>query len=150
MIKFTATVELAKKTATGIQVPETVVEQLCGGKRPPVKVTINDYTYQNTIAVMNGQYLLAVSAEVREKAGINAGDVVEVELALDTAPREVEVPSDLQEALDANSAAKIFFDSLSNSNKKRFIIPIDQAKTPETRTRRIEKAIIDLAENKKI
>lgn len=150
MIKFTATVELAKKTATGIQVPEAVVEQLCGGKRPPVKVKINDYTYQNTIAVMNGLYLLSVSAEVREKAGINAGDVVEVELALDTAPREVEVPSDLQDALDANSAAKISFDSLSNSNKKRFIIPIDQAKTPETRTRRIEKAIIDLAENKKI
>jgi hypothetical protein len=149
-IKFKATLLLSKKTATGVEVPEEVIEKLAGGKRPPVKVTINGYTYPNTIAVMNGVYMLSVSADVREKAGIQSGDKVEVQLELDTQPREVEIPLVLQKALSRNATAKKFFETLSNSNKKRFTIPIEQAKTDETRTRRVEKAILELAQHKKI
>jgi len=149
---FTFTTKLleARKTATGIQVPDEIVEKLGAGKRPPVKVTINGYTYRNTIAVMNGVFMLSVSADVREKSGVSGGDMIKVTLELDTAPREVEVPAALQKLLAKNKAAKAFFDSLSNSNKKRFIIPIEQAKTEETRNRRIQKAIEDLANNIKM
>lgn len=127
-IKFKATLLLSKKTATGVEVPEEVIEKLASGKRPPVKVTINGYTYPNTIAVMNGVYMLSVSADVREKARIQSGDKVEVQLELDTQPREVEIPLVLQKALAKNAKAKKFFETLSNSNKKRFTIPIEQAK----------------------
>ncbi|MXV51333.1 DUF1905 domain-containing protein [Pedobacter sp. HMF7647] len=149
-IKFKAELLLERKTATGIQVPEEIIEQLGNGKRPPVKATINAYTYSSTIGVMDGKFMLPVSASVREKAGVKAGDVVDVELQLDTEPREVEVPADLQQALDENAVAKSFFDTLSNSGKKRFTIPVEQAKAPETRAKRIEKAIADLEKQKKI
>jgi hypothetical protein len=149
-LKFKTTLLLSKKTATGVQVPEEVVEKLGGGKRPPVKVSINGYTYPNTIAVMNGVYMLSVSAEVREKTGVKSGDKIEVQLEHDTQPREVEVPADLQKVLSKNTSAKKFFETLSNSNKKRFTIPIEQAKTPETRTRRIEKAVAELSQQKKV
>ena len=149
-ITFTAELLTAKKTATGIEVPAQVIEQLGAGKRPPVKVTINNYTYPSTVAVMNGAFMLPVSAEVREKAGIKGGDMLEVSLEPDNQPRVIEAPADLQSALDGNPAAKQFFDSISNSNKKYYIAQIEQAKTPETRQRRIEKAIADLAQQKKI
>ena len=148
-IKFKTTLLLAGKTATGIEVPPDVVEKLATGKRPPVQVTINKYTYPSTIAVMNGAFMLPVSAEVREKAKIKSGDKIEVSVVLDTQPRVVELPADFQKALDKNAVAKKFFETLSNSNKKHFVIPITQAKTEETRNRRIEKAIADLLQQKK-
>ena len=147
-IKFKTTLLSARKTATGIQVPEEVVTKLGQGKRPPVKVTINGYTYRNTIAVMNGMFLLSVSAEVREKASVKSGDNIAVELELDTEPREVDLPADFKATLQRNAKAKTFFETLSNSNKKRFIIPIEQAKTTETRNRRIEKALSLLGQQK--
>lgn len=138
-----------KKTATGVKVPDELVRKLGAGKRPPVVVTINGYAYRNTIAVMNGTSTLSVSAEVREKAGLTDGDIITVELELDTQPREVAVPTDLQKELDKNEAARRFFETLSNSNKKRYIIPIELAKAEETRARRIKKAVADLADGKK-
>jgi hypothetical protein len=77
----------AGKTATGIQVPEAIVEQLGAGKRPPVKITINGYTYRSTVAVMGGKFMIGVSAEVRERAKVAGGDLVSVALELDKAPR---------------------------------------------------------------
>ncbi len=148
-INFTTTLLQAKKTATGICVPDDIVEQLGAGKKPPVKVTINGYTYRSTVAVMGGVFMLGVSAEVREKAGIKGGDKVTVDLELDTQPRELELPEDFKRALDKNNAAKTFFETLSHSNKQRFVLPIGLAKTEDTRQRRIDKAIIDLAEGKK-
>lgn len=146
---FKAILLQEKKTATGIQVPEAVVEKLGGGKRPPVKATINGYTYESTLGIMNGVAMLPVSAAVRDKAGVAAGDTVKVELELDSSTREVAIPADLKKALDKNAPAKSFFETLSNSNKKRYILPIEEAKTEETRTRRIEKTIAELTQQKK-
>src|SRR3712207_4820847 len=87
------------KNVTGIEVPPDVVQALGAGKRPSVKVTINGYTYRSTVAVMGGRYMVGVSAETRDKAKVAGGDVVDVELELDTAPREVSVPADFAEAL---------------------------------------------------
>lgn len=140
-MKFEATVELGGKTATGIEVPAEVVTALGKGKRPPVTVTINGHTYRSTIAVMGGRSMVGVSAENREQSGVAAGDVVSVDIELDTAPREVEVPADLQAALAADPAAHEHFENISNSKKRQLVDPIGQAKTAETRARRVAKAI---------
>lgn len=145
-MKFSATVQLNGKTATGIEVPRKVVDGLGSGKKPAVTVTIRGYTYRSTIASLDGKFMLPVSAEVREKAGIAAGDKVEVELELDTMPREVIVPSDFRAALDRDAQAKRLFDGLSYSNKRRLVLSIEEAKTAETRQRRIAKAVSTLHE----
>jgi hypothetical protein len=119
------------------------------GKKPPVIVTVNDFTYRNTIAVMGGKFMIGVSADIRSRTGIKGGDKVKVTLELDTKPREVEVPADFQRLLDKNSKARQFFETLSYSNKQRYVLPLGQAKTEETRQRRMEKAINDLIEGKK-
>jgi bacteriocin resistance YdeI/OmpD-like protein/uncharacterized protein DUF1905 len=147
-MKFRAEILLNGKTATGIEVPSDVVDALGSGKRPAVRVTLGDYGYLSTVAMMNGVYMLPVSAEVRANAGVGAGDQVEVGLELDTTPREVIVPDDLAAALAADEAAKTFFDSLSYSNKRRVVLPIEDAKTEETRQRRIAKSVEKLRANR--
>ena len=126
-MKFTATIEHSGKTATGIRVPPEVVEGLGAGRRPAVTVTFRGYTYRSTVATMGGVFMLPVSAEVRVGAGVVAGDEVDVEVELDTAPRELAIPEDVQQALDANSAARSAFESLSYSNRRRLIMAIDAA-----------------------
>lgn len=135
-MRFRATLESNGRTATGIRVPPEVVAAIGTGKRPAVRVTINDrHTYRSTVAVMGGDYLLGVSAENRAQAGVAAGEVLEVELELDTAPREVAVPDDLAAALDA--VARQTFDGLSYSNRRRHVLAVEGAKTAQTRQRRI-------------
>jgi hypothetical protein len=143
-MRFHAKLELHGKTATGIQVPSEVVEELNSGKRPPVRVTMNGYSYASTIAPMGGVFLLPVSAENRKLIGIEAGDEVDVEVELDAAPRELTIPSDLEDALNNDTDARRFFDTLSRSARQRIVLSVDGAKTAETRQRRITKAISDL------
>ena len=134
---------------TGICVPDKIVNDLGAGKKPPVIVKVNNYTYRNTIAVMGGKFMIGVSADIRKKTGIKGGDKVKVTLELDTKPREVEVPADFQQLLDKNPKAKQFFETLSYSNKQRYILPLGQAKTEATRKNRLEKFINELNEGKK-
>ncbi len=99
--KFETTILISGKTATGIRVPDDIVEKLGAGKKPPVKITINNnYTYRSTVAVMNGAFMVSVSSDVREKAGVQGGDKVIVDIELDTEPREVTIPPDFKKALD--------------------------------------------------
>src|ERR1700712_4040624 len=112
-IQFHTTLLQAKKTATGIKIPEEIVEQLGAGKKPPVKVTINGYTYRSSIAFMGGVFMLGVSAVVRENAKVKGGDEITVELELDMQPREVTLIPEFKKALDKNVNAKKFFESLS-------------------------------------
>ena len=143
-MKFRTTILSAGKNITGIHVPDEVVESLGAGKRPPVRVTLNGYTYRNTIAVMGGRYMVGVSADVRAASGVKGGDTVDVEIVLDDQPRVLEVPADFAAALDAEPAAKAAFEKLSYSNKRRHVEPIQQAKAAETRARRIEKSVAEL------
>jgi len=143
-MRFQSVLELAGKTATGFRVPREVVEALGKGKRPPVLVTINGYSYRNTVAVYGDEYLLGVAAEHRQAAGVQAGDLLDVDLVLDTAPREVDVPADFAAALEADPEAQRFFESLSYSNKRRFTLSVEDAKSADTRERRIEKYVSQL------
>ena len=147
-MKFRATIELAGKTATGIEVPAAVVTKLGSSKKPAVRVTIKGYTYRSTVASMGGRFMLPISAEVREAAGVAARDKVDVDVELDMAPREVTVPPDFAHALNRDVAARRFFEGLAFSNKQRIVIAIASAKTPETRERRIAKAVSSLREGR--
>ncbi len=118
-------------------------------RRPPVQVTVNGYAYRTTVAVMNGTFLFGVSADVRRNAGVAGGDKVDVEIVLDTEPREVSVPADLRTALDADPEASRFFGSLSYSHRSAYVLWIDSAKKDETWQRRIPEAVRMLKEGRK-
>ena len=140
---FSAHLELSGRTATGFEVPDEVVQRLGAGKRPPVKVTINEHTWQSTVAVMGGRYMLGVPAEHRAAAAVSAGDTVAVTLELDAQPRTVDLPADLARALQAASAREAF-DRLAPSHRKEHVRAIDEAKQPATRARRIAKTVDSL------
>jgi len=146
--RFTTTLLAAGKNITGIVVPDAVVAGLGGGKKPAVVVTVNGYTYRSSIAVMGDRFMVGLSAERRAESGLKGGDTIDVTLELDATPRVLEVPPGLQAALNANKAAKAYFATLSYSNQRRHIDPINQAKSPETRARRIEKSVALFAEGK--
>jgi bacteriocin resistance YdeI/OmpD-like protein/uncharacterized protein DUF1905 len=147
-LRFHTTILQGDKTATGIRVPDEVVTALGAGKRPAVAVTINGFTYRSTIAVMGGAYMVGVSAENRAGARVAGGDEVDVDIELDTAPREVTVPAELAAALDAEPAARTTFDRLSYSNKSWHALQVTGAKTDETRQRRIARSIEALREGR--
>jgi hypothetical protein len=147
-VRFRTTLLQSGKTATGFEVPEAVVGALGRGKRPSVKVTINGYSYRNTVAVMGGVFMIGVSAENRAGAGVAGGDEMDVDLELDTAPREVTVPADFAAALDLEADARRTFDGLSYSNRQWHVLSIEGAKTDETRQRRIARSIEALREGR--
>jgi hypothetical protein len=126
---------------TGIVVPDSVIAQLGAGKRPPVVVEVNGYAYRSTVAVMGGKYLVGLSAAVRAATGLVGGDPIRVTLTVADSPRVVEMPADFAAALEADGAARRFFDSLSNSVQRYHVDNINAAKTPDTRQRRIKGAI---------
>src|SRR5215211_91724 len=145
-MRFRSEVELGARTATGIPVPDEVVDALGAGRRPAVRVSIGSHTYRSTVAARGGRLMVPLSAENRQGAGVEAGDEVDVDLELDTEPREVTVPADLEAALGRVPKAQRFFDSLSYSNKQRLVLSIEGAKTAETRQRRIDKTVAALRE----
>ncbi|EWM12338.1 YdeI/OmpD-associated family protein [Kutzneria sp. 744] len=143
-MRFRTTVLLGGKTATGLPVPAEVIEGLQAGRQPKVNVTIGGHTYRSTVAVRGGQFLIPLSAENRTAAGVAAGDEVDVEVTLDTAPREVEVPADLAEALATDPAARKIFDGLPFTHRKEYVRWIEEAKKAETRQTRVAKTLSKL------
>ena len=147
-MKFRATVELGGKTATGIEVPEKVVAALGSGSRPPVTVTVGGHSYRTTIARMGGRFLVPLSAENRTAAGVAAGDDVDVDIEPDTAPREVELPADLTEALTRDEAARATFDA-SYTHRKEWVRWVEEAKKADTRAARLAKTVEALRTGKR-
>jgi Bacteriocin-protection, YdeI or OmpD-Associated/Domain of unknown function (DUF1905) len=142
-MKFKTTI-LQTGNNTGIEVPEVILEKLGGGKKPLVVVTLNNYTYRSAVGKMGNKYMISLSAENRKNANAKGGDTIDVTLELDTAPRTVDIPTDLQKALDKNKTAKINFEKLAPSKKKAIVLSLTDAKTEETRSKRLEKAIDSL------
>jgi hypothetical protein len=124
--------------------PQEIVEALGAGGRPPVTITINGHSWKSRVAIMRGRHLLGLSNANRQAAGVVTGDEVKVEVELDTEPRVVIEPPDFARALDADLVARAAYDRLADSHKREHVRAIESAKKPETRTRRIEKAITTL------
>lgn len=132
---------------TGIVVPDEVIERLGAGRRPAVVVNVNGYEYRNTVGVMGGRHMISVSAAVRKNTGLKAGDPIHVVLTLADRPR-VTVPDDFAAALAADPATEVFFAKLSNGLRRYHVDLIEDAKTGETRQRRIDKAVSLFREGK--
>jgi hypothetical protein len=146
---FDATLDRDGTTATGITVPPDIVEALGAGRRPAVLVSINGVTFSTTIGSVKGSAKIPVSAERRGLIGAEAGDALRVSVVLDSAPAEVAVPTELAGALASDDEAAAFFAGLTLSQRKGFIVPIEDARTDETRTRRVEKAMVALRARQK-
>jgi hypothetical protein len=146
-VTFETTVTATGNNA-GIVVPGEAIEQLGAGNRPPVLVNVNGYEYRNTVGVMDGRHMIGISAAVRKATGLKAGDPIQVALTLATSEREVNVPADFAAALAADEPARAFFEKLSNSMQRYHVDNINTAKSPDTRQRRIERAIAVFLEGK--
>ncbi|GIH02278.1 hypothetical protein Rhe02_03450 [Rhizocola hellebori] len=142
-MKFRTRVE-PPEPMRGLEIPQKIVEALGAGGRPPVTITINGHSWKSRVAIMRGRHLLGLSNANRQAAGVVTGDEVEVEIELDTEPRVVIEPPDFARALDADPVARAAYDRLAYSHKREHVSAIERAKKPETRTRRIEKAITTL------
>jgi len=147
-MRFHTTILQGDKTATGIRIPDEIMTGLGAGRKPPVRVTINGHSYRSTVATVDGRPMVGISAENRAGAGVAGGDAVDVDIELDTAPREVTVPADFAKALDAEPAARRTFDGLSYSNQSWHTLQIDGAKSEETRQRRIARSVDALREGR--
>ena len=126
---------------TGIVVPAEVIGRLAAGKRPAVLVSVNGYEYRNTVGVMGGKHMISISAAVRKATGLTGGDPIRATLTVADSPQEVNIPDDFAAALAADERAGAFFAGLSNSMQRYHAGNITAAKSPETRQRRIEKAV---------
>jgi hypothetical protein len=147
-MRFRAELQATGRTTTGFQVPDDFVEALGGGGHPKVAVTVKGYRFRTSIARMGGDFWLGVSGERREAAGVRAGEVLDVEVELDTAPREAEVPDDLAAALADDPAAKAFWDTLSHSKQMWHVTQVTSAKKADTRAARVAKSVAMLREGR--
>ncbi|MET0736603.1 MAG: YdeI/OmpD-associated family protein [Microbacterium sp.] len=128
---------------TGIEIPPELLEQLGGGKRPPVKVVVNGFAYDSTVGVMGGRFLIPFSSEKRAATGIQGGDAITVDVELDTAPRTTAIPADLAAALAAAGVTEAF-DKLAPSARKAHVTNIEGAKSDDTRARRVTAVVAKL------
>jgi hypothetical protein len=147
-MKFRTTILQTGKTTTGLVVPDAVVEGLGAGRKPPVRVTIDGYSYRSTLATVDGRPMVGLNAEHRAASGLSGGQEVEVDIVLDTEKREVTVPPELAAALDAEPRARETFERLSYSNQSWHVLQVTGARTDETLQRRLAKSIAALREGR--
>jgi hypothetical protein len=140
-IRFRAKLQARGPAAAVVLEDAQVAAVGAGAKRFPVVATVNGYTWRTSVARMGGESLLGLNRQVREAAGVAAGDSVEVVLLIDREPREVEVPDDLAAALAADAQAKAIFDALAFTHRKEYARWIAEAKRDDTRRRRLSQAI---------
>ncbi|CAM3817734.1 YdeI/OmpD-associated family protein [Tsukamurella ocularis] len=127
--------------ATAIELTDAQVEELGGGKRAAVRVTIGDRTARLRLAGMGGSNLIGLSKAARKDLQVEIGDTVEALIELDEAERTVDLPDDLAAALQ-DAGRREAFDALSHTRRKEAARGVAEAKRAETRERRIA-AVID-------
>jgi len=138
---FTATIQNAGGGGAFLEVPFDV-EAAFGSRRPKVKATFEGVPYRGILTRMGTEhYLLIILKEIREKIGKTFGDEVKITVELDEEPRVIEVPAELKKAFKVEKEAKTFFDKLSYTHQREYVMWINEAKREETRQNRIVKAI---------
>ena len=141
VIRFRAQLQ-ARGPAAAVVLDEAQVAAVGeGAKRFPVVATVNGYTWRTSVMRMGGEFLVGLNREVRDGAGVQAGDEAEVSLELDLAPREVEVPEPLAAALAADPQAAARFERMAFTHRKEYARWIADAKRDETRERRVAQAV---------
>ena len=145
-MKFTSNLMSGEKDTAGIVVPPEVIEQLGGGKHPKVVVTLNGFTYRSSVAKMGDLFLIPASKARRAEGKLEVDVPYEIEIEIDTAPREVEIPAELAAIFETDETAKAAWDAMSYSKQLQTVIPILNAKKPETRQRNVDKVIAQLQE----
>jgi hypothetical protein len=130
--------------------PPFDVEEVFGAKRVKVLATFDGLEYRGSLVRMGGCYMLGMTQEIRKKIGKDFGDTIDVTIEKDEEERNVDVPSDLQEAMNNNPEAQKTYDKLSYTGKREYVLWITDAKRAETRADRIEKSIAKLSEGKKL
>jgi hypothetical protein len=128
----------------GFEIPDEVVAELGGGRRPKVVVTVGKHTWRSSIVNMSGTFMLGVSMENRAAAGVAAGQTLDVEIELDTAPRVVEIPDDLAAELEGDPSARAAWGTWSFTRQNEAARSLTEARKPETRARRLEKVLAEL------
>jgi len=140
-IELTTTLQPRGPAAAVVLSDAEVAEVGEGAKAFPVVATIGDYSWHGRVSRMRGEFLLGLNREVRTGAGVEAGDSVAVRIALDAAPREVEVPEALAAALEGDAEARQRYDALAFTHRKEFARWIAEAKKDDTRDRRVAQAL---------
>jgi hypothetical protein len=143
-VKFTSSLQITEADNAGIQVPAEVVSALGGGNHPKVTLTLNGFTYRSSIAKMGDGFWIPVSKGRRAEGKLEISVPYEIDIELDTAPREVELPAELAAHFASDAAAKAAWDAMSYSNRLRTVTPILNAKKPETRQKNVDKVIAQL------
>jgi hypothetical protein len=116
-----------------------------GRVRAPVQVTLNGFTFRSTIALMKGLLFIPFRKSNREAAGLEGGETLDVRLDLDLEERDVEAPADFVGALKASPPAFERWEELSFTHKREYVEALDGAKKAETRQRRMEAAVKQIA-----
>ena len=140
MERFEGVIAEARGGGAYVEVPGEVVAALGGGGRIPVQATFDGVVYRGSIASMGGCMALGILKQIRTELGKGVGDPVVVTVVRDDAERTVDVPEDLAAALEA-AGVRDAFDKLSFSHRREHVAAINDAKKPETRARRIAKAV---------
>jgi hypothetical protein len=148
LMKFHTTLQRFGENNTGIEVPEEILTALGRGRRVKVVATVNGYRYRTSVAPAYGKILVPFSSEHRAASGLSGGEKIEVEILPDDTPREVEVPVDLATALADAPEAAGFFDGLSYTHKRAYVLWVEDAKKPETRSVRVAKAVEMLSDHR--
>jgi hypothetical protein len=143
-VKFTSQLQITEADNAGIVVPAEAVTALGGGNHPKVVVTLNGFTYRSSVAKMGDLFLIPASKARRVEGKLEVGVPYDIEIELDTAPREVELPEELASHFAADPAAKAAWEAMSYSIQLRTVTPILTAKKPETRQRNVDKVIAQL------
>jgi hypothetical protein len=144
VLRFRTTI-MGRGTAAAIVLSEEQVASIAGSaKTPPVSVTLNGRTFAGRVGRMGGESLVGLNRAVRQEVGVEAGDVVDVEIVVDLGARPIDMPTALTEALAADPDARARFDALAPSRRKEIARRISEAKRPDTAARRLGETLDEL------
>ena len=151
MKKFNAEIKkIEGKDGAYIEIPFDV-EEVYGAKRVKVKATFDGVEYRGSIVKMGLPcYIIGITKEIRKKIEKEPGDIIEVTIEKDEEDRVVEIPTDFKERIELDNNIKEFWNTLSFSMQKKYVIWITSAKKEETRKKRIDEAIEKLKNREKI